>query len=190
MLGKVDLAMGKIDEALTAVKTIEVDSDQVQNAEGEQSAALLPSADALNIVQKLCVDRKTAPSDFAMYSIGNDALKNQLVNASAGMHKPITFETRPMLLGLLHLFCMRGWGTLMCCMGVLAWSKGIGNVFAKTLSKNGVPCRYFMVKGGAMKFGTIKSRGYDSLKVFFSPEKYFENFKLDEQRVLGITVSR
>ena len=188
MLGKVDLAMGKIDEALTAVKTIEVDSDQVQNAEGEQSAALLPSADALNIVQKLCVDRKTAPSDFAMYSIGNDALKKQLVNASAGMHKPITFETRPMLLGLLHLFCMRGWGTLMCCMGVLAWSKGIGNVFAKTLSKNGVPCHYFMVKGGAMKFGTIKSRGYDSLKVFFSPEKYFENFKPDEQRVLCFAV--
>ena len=38
-----------------------------------------------------------------------------------------------MLLGPLHLFCIRGWGALMCCMGVLAWSKGIGNVFAKTL---------------------------------------------------------
>ena len=42
----------------------------------------------------------------------------------------------------------------MCSIGLLAWSKGLGLRFAKTLSKNGIPCHYFTMPGGKIKFET------------------------------------
>lgn len=87
-----------------------------------------------------------------------------------GMTDTMTFE-KNMMLGILHIFTIRGWATLLCHTGILCWALGCGRKFCKTLIKNGVPC-HFYERYKTMCFGGIKSKGHDSLKIMLDPERY------------------
>ena len=135
----------------------------------------VPQADLLAI-QKLCDHTKKQPSKLALYKLVSGKMSEELVVWSCGMTTYVTFE-RPMMLGILHLFTIRGFGTLFSNLGVLAWSLGVGEEFTEVLKQARIYCNYYE-QYGTMKFGGIKSKGHDSLRILMEPTKFAAVFGL------------
>ena len=47
------------------------------------------------------------------------------------------------VLGILHIYTIRGWGTLFSAIGMLAWVTGVAKAFVSSLHKRGLNVLYF-----------------------------------------------
>jgi hypothetical protein len=155
---------------------------------GGQTTANLPP-ETLLACRKLCVARKKGgglDSDLAMYAIANGEVRKRMKWRGQGMNASMTFDRR-LLWGPLHGFQIRGWATLLSHIGCLISALGCGPQFEADLNRQGMPCKYTIIKT-LVVFGLIKWRGYDSKKVMFNPEVYFRSVPLNYQRLIVLAV--
>ena len=128
-------------------------------------------------MNKICRHVNALPSDYALYKVcGGGRLKDALhavTNSMTGKH---VFD-KPMLPGILHLYCIRGFNSILCFVGTLAWGLNIGAAFIADL-KDGAPAIYahYYEQYDKLKFGLIKARGHDALTIMHDPERYFRSF--------------
>ena len=110
----------------------------------------------------------------SLYGLVNDDVKKDLVTAALGVRGTIVYP-RPMMLGILHLFCIRGFGTMFSLTGCLAHELCIGARLTTDLKKHGVPAHFVLIHE-QLKFKCLKFRGYDALKCFEDPENWLMGF--------------
>jgi hypothetical protein len=159
--------------AASLLKTIEVERKRTQHTRP------MLTEDTLLSLRKFCrsVGREKSPLNLYGLAAGGggtlEIVTKHMYKVSNGMTDTMTFE-RPMMLGVLHVFTIRGWATLLCHIGITCWALGCGRKFCKSLIKNGVPCHYFE-RFKTMMFGGIKSKGHDSLKIMLNPHLFCES---------------
>ena len=140
-----------------------------------QSRPML-STDTLVSIRKFCRSVSYEPSKLNLYGLAAgvdgtlEIIKKHVYQVGKGITKTITFE-RPMMLGILHIFTIRGWATFFCHLGILCWALGCGRSFCRHLMQNKVPCHYYE-QYKTLRFGGIKSKGHDSLRIMMNPELY------------------
>ena len=87
-------------------------------------------------------------------------------DASLGL-KDICLYDRMPILGILHLFTIRGWGTLFSAIGMLAWVSGCARRLTVSLRKLGMNVHYYkqLFNSSTLQFGGVKAKGYDSVRI-------------------------
>jgi hypothetical protein len=105
---------------------------------------------------------------------GTASVIDHIRDASLGL-KDICLYDRMPILGILHLFTIRGWGTLFSAIGMLAWVSGCARRLTIALQKRGMNVHYYKTQfnSSTLQFGGVKAKGYDSVRIMTEPEKYF-----------------
>jgi hypothetical protein len=94
------------------------------------------TSDTLVSLRRFCWHTVKEPSRLNLYGLAGreggtiESVKSHFYKLSRGLTNYLTFET-PMMLGILHIFTIRGWATLLCHIGILAWCLGVGRKFTK-----------------------------------------------------------
>ena len=84
------------------------------------------------------------------------------------------------LLGALHLYCIRGWGTILNAIGQCAFINGSGASLIQRFRDCGVWVHYYE-KYGAIKFGAPGSKGHDALSIWLNIEKVLVDLPYEDR---------
>ena len=119
-------------------------------------------------------DEYTGETDGLYLMAGGALTKDHCRDASQGLKSLCLYDKMPTL-GILHIFTIRGWGTLFSAIGMLAWVTGTAKSLCSQLRKRGLNVHYFKstFSTETLQFGGIKAKGYDSVKIMMNPSVYF-----------------
>jgi hypothetical protein len=106
-----------IPTAVTLQAELKRVANEVRKLREQEGQARVALSDTLEReIRSLCRDTRAEPSvnRLPMWVLcGGGAVEERLKEWSQGMHADLTFDST-MMLGILHLFCIRGWATLLC----------------------------------------------------------------------------
>ena len=129
----------------------------------------------------------TALVDKLYLHSGGQALRSHLKVSSKGMTGRCLFGECPVL-GLLHLFCIRGWLAILNAIGISALADGSGPSLIQRFFDFGVFV-HFYEQHGTVKFGSPGSKGHDALGVWFNIREVLCDLSADFRDRLGDIVT-
>ena len=105
---------------------------------------------------------------------GGAPTKDHCRDATQGLKSLCLFDIMPTL-GILHIFTIRGWGTLFSAIGMLAWVTGTAKSLCNQLRGLGLNVHFYKktYSTQTLEFGGIKAKGYDSVRIMMNPAIFF-----------------
>ena len=105
---------------------------------------------------------------------GGPLTKDHCRDASQGLKSLCLYDIMPTL-GILHIFTIRGWGTLFSAIGMLAWVTGTAKALCNRMRRLGLNVHFYKktYSTQTLEFGGVKAKGYDSVKIMMNPAIFF-----------------
>ena len=99
-----------------------------------------------------------------------------------GVNGPCVLDKMPWI-DPLHLYLIRGWSTILSCIGVKFWVEGQATRLILNLRDHGVASHYHEGRSKTLQFGGFSSKGFDCVKLLLHPRECFAGLGLASDQI-------